>query len=458
MSVKFQYHKIIKYLVTAVCTQPLHIGSAMGDKEEVLVHPVDNVPFIQATSIAGVFREYYKSVYKEEKADYLFGSRNLKEDDNVSEHGSKVKFGDGIFKKGKVKLELRPRVKLDPVSGSCGVSQVKGTKEVSGQKFNMEYIGAGAEFSFPVYLYGEECEKELEEIFGAIQNQNIVLGGQKSNGCGYIKIKKLQCKVFDLEKETDRKLWAGEEALEETEYEDKTSLLKSSDLSRNAYEITVEGKTEGELLVKSIAVAGHGADAPDSMNMQNANMDYIVPGSSFKGAVRNQMEKIASYLHKEEIIENTFGRSGQENKCGKIGNIGFFDTVVGEREANDLAAISHRIHIDKFTGGVMYGSLFSQKNVSGKVSFKIVIKDTNEPDRTCGMLLMALRDLAVGAMSVGGGYNIGKGIIDVDKIIVYSPKEKNTAVLNFKMKDSKERIQDAKGIIEKCIHSIKGEE
>ena len=458
MSVKFQYCKIIKYLVTAVCTEPLHIGSAMGDKEEVLVHPVDNVPFIQAASIAGAFREYYKSVYKEEKTDYLFGSRNLKEDDNASEYGSKVKFGDGTFQKGEVKLELRPRIKIDPVSGSSGVSQMKGTKEISGQKFNMEYIGAGAKFSFPVYLYDGECQKELEEIFGAIQNQNIMFGGQKSNGCGYIRIEKLQCKMFDLTKETDRKLWAMEEELQEKDYEDKTSLLKASDFSRNAYEITIEGETEGELLVKSIAVAGHGADAPDSMNIQNAKMDYIVPGSSFKGAVRNQMEKIASYLHKEEIIENTFGKNGERNKAGKIGNIGFFDTVIGDRKTNDLADISHRVHIDKFTGGVIYGSLFSQKNVSGKVKFKVVIKDTNEPDRSCGVLLMALRDLAVGAMSVGSGYNIGKGIIDVDKITVYSPKDKDTAVLNFKAEDSKAKIQDTSGIIEKCIHSVKGEE
>lgn len=458
MSAKFQYHKIIKYLVTAVCTEPLHIGSAMGDKEEVLVHPVDNVPFIQATSIAGVFREYYKTVYKAEKTDNLFGSQNLKENDNASEYGSKVKFGDGIFQKGKVKLELRPRVKIDPVSGTGDFATVKGTNTASGQKFNMEYIGAGAKFSFPIYLYAEECQEELEDIFGAIQNENIVFGGQKSCGCGYIKIEQLKCKVFNMKEETDRSLWAMEEVLGEEEYEDKTAVLKPSNFTKNAYEIIVEGKTEGELLVKSIAVAGHGEEAPDVMNMQNAAGDYIIPGSSFKGAVRNQMEKIASYLHKQEIIENTFGRKGQKNKVGKVGNIRFFDTVVGEKEVNDSAAISNRVHIDKFTGGVMYGSLFSQKNVSGKLKFKITIQDINEPDRTCGMLLLTLRDLAIGTMSVGGGYNIGKGIIDVNKITVYSHKKGTAAVLNLKAEDSKEKIQDAEGIIEQCMHSIRGEE
>ena len=39
MTGDMKYQKIMKYLVRMVCTQPLHIGSASGDKEEVLVHP-----------------------------------------------------------------------------------------------------------------------------------------------------------------------------------------------------------------------------------------------------------------------------------------------------------------------------------------------------------------------------------------------------------------------------------
>ena len=65
MEQRKSYDKILKYSVTAKCTEPLHIGSASGAKEEVLVHPVDDIPFIQATSIAGVFRGYYEQTYGE---------------------------------------------------------------------------------------------------------------------------------------------------------------------------------------------------------------------------------------------------------------------------------------------------------------------------------------------------------------------------------------------------------
>lgn len=81
--------------------------------------------------------------------------------------------------------------------------------------------------------------------------------------------------------------------------------------------------------------------------------------------------------------------------------------------------ISHRIHIDKFTGGVIHGGLFSEKNVAGSMSIRIAIKNNKSADiadKVCGLLIMALRDLAIGAMSVGGGYSVGKGILSVKRL------------------------------------------
>lgn len=121
------------------------------------------------------------------------------------------------------------------------------------------------------------------------------------------------------------------------------------------------------------------------------------------------MELISKRLNNDSVIENAFGNKE------KTGNLLFYDTIVGDREENDKMPLSHRIHIDKFTGGVMQGGLFSEKNVAGELTIHIAIRDKNDPSQTCGLLLMALRDLAIGVMNIGGGYNVGKGIIDVDK-------------------------------------------
>lgn len=459
MAEKYTYDCITKYIAKAVCTEPLHIGNAIGDKEEVLVHSTDDLPFIQASSIAGVFREYCMRT-ENSAADELFGAHSLSEDENAYEYRSKVRFSDGIFitQKQSVMLELRPRLAINRETGTCGTSIIKGTDCSAGHKFQMEYIGAGAEFSFSVYVYGSEYCKKVEEIFAAINCETVQFGGQKSNGCGYIKIQDLKRKQFQMTSSEDRILWANEDELPMSEYTDLLSHLDADNVSQGAFEIIVSGKTEGSLLVKSIAVTDYQKNAPDCMNLQNVKGDYIVPGSSFKGAVRSQMQKIAAYLEEKQVrvsgvVEASFGKIASGEEKSVSGNICFFDTVIGEKYVNDNAAISHRIHIDKFTGGVMHGGLFSEKNIHGEMTFRIRIADKNEPKKTCALLLMALRDLAAGTMSVGSGYNIGKGMICVDKIIVTELRENSRkSVLDF----SSNQVKDDRRLISECMQSLYG--
>ena len=439
-----EYDTIVKYQVTAICKEPLHIGSAVGDGSEVLVHPVDEMPFVQASSIAGTFRSYYLKAYGEEEANELFGSPEIKE--NGLSAGSKMRFTDASFLQNQgVQLELRPRVKIDAETGTAA----------EGSKFNIEYIGAGNKIQFSVYLYGTGYEEKVEDVFAAMDSQVIQFGGQKSNGCGHLQIEKLLYRSFDMKNEKDRMLWFREEELEEKEYEDRKATLQQNAKFQNAYEITVTGKTEGELLVKSIVVTDYSDKLPDCMNMKNAKEEYIVPGSSFKGTIRSQMEKIAKYIDASDIIDSTFGVPEQRGKKGSIGNICFFDTVVGDKEKNKNMPNSYRIHIDKFTGGVIQQGLFSEKNVAGQVNFHISIQNRNHPERTCGLLLMALRDLAIGIVNVGSGYNVGKGIIEVEQIhLEKNGKESAAADIFFK---NEKGIQDPQNLIEECLQSIRRE-
>ena len=459
------YNEILKYSVMAKCTEPLHIGSASGAKEEVLVHPVDDIPFIQATSIAGAFRGYYEQTYGEKKAAELFGHRKFKEKtDNEDldielEHESKIRFTDGVFLNNeKLIIELRPRVSINKQMGTCETSCDEKTKRESGHKFNMEYISAGGEFKFCVYLYGvsEQEKKEVEDIFSALNNESLQFGGQKSNGCGYFKIEKLLCRDFDMTNSKDRDQWAREDELPEKAYKNLTSLFAKTSCSKNAYTIKVDAYTESTLLVKSIAITdgGTGKEVPDCENIKNGDGDYIVPGSSFKGAVRAQMERIASYLDCFELIDDAFGQKSNAEIQGSTGNLYFFDTVVGKPKNDAQTLISHRIHIDKFTGGVIHGGLFSEKNVAGSMRIRIAIKNNKSADiadKVCGLLIMALRDLAIGAMSVGGGYSVGKGILSVKKIVIdKNSNPKKQAEIDF----SQKKIFDKDEIIKACLTSV----
>ncbi|MDE6435258.1 MAG: hypothetical protein K2L07_13630 [Lachnospiraceae bacterium] len=447
----FQYDKIVKYKVTAECTQPMHIGNGENDRAQVLVHPVDGIPFIQASSISGVFRDCYTKLYGKNEAEQIFGKSSGKEEDSMQ---SRIRISDGTFYTGNENLtiELRPRVRINRKTGTVDNSVVQGSGKDSGQKFNMEYIGAGAQFTFSIYLYGkDDTQNRLEDVFSAINQQKIQFGGQQSNGCGYLKLKGLLYKEFHMKNKNDRKLWMMEEILQDEIYTDRLEEISQTSSVKDAYEIIVTGRTQGELLVKSISVSDYGKDAPYSVNIRNAKKEYIIPGSSFKGCIRNQMQQIADYLDLGEIINDTFGIPADGVKNGNTGNIRFFDTVVGTIEGNDSNRLSHRIHIDKFTGGVMHGGLFTEKNIFGNLTLHIRILNKNNPDRTLGLLLLALRDLASGLYGIGSGSNVGHGFLTLDLLTI---KNGDGAQAQICFTDNK--IKDDNSMIKSCLRAVRG--
>ena len=414
------------YEIKASLTGPLHIGSGEGENGEVLIHPVTRKPFIQASSIAGIMRGAMETSPEGRKnVNHWFGMKNSGSDFG---NNSRIAVSDGIF--DNIKMERRPRVSIDPISGSVSQSNVKGTSSVSGHKFEMDCVGAGNTFEFEITIdcKEDECENakaEIIRILGIINSGEVQFGGQRSNGFGFVKIEESKFKDYNLKNPSDRKNWMNNER-------ELDKLVIPEAVNENvAYRISIKGKTEGELLVKSIVVPEFGSEAPDAANITNAEKEYIIPGSSFKGSVRNRFEYVCKKLGREDIIKKTFGDTDG------IGNIVFLDTVVGDIESNDRQPITHHIHVDKFTGGVFSGGLFSEKSIGGELDLRIDIRKSPWEKESFAVLMMVLRDLAIGGFNLGSGYANGRGFIDVSIICVshggtdYSLKIKDKMDENF---------------------------
>lgn len=453
-----EYDTVLCYKVGIRLSEPLHIGSSSREKSDILIHPVTGVPFIQASSIAGAFRAYVKNNYPN-MVDYLFGSEKAEDDEC-----SRIRISDGIVVQDEngIQMELRPRVKLNKDTGTVSSDRIGFADSDTGHKFEMLVVGAGEKLEFSCCVFTDkdmksDAEKIAISLFGALNNDVIQLGGQKSNGCGYFDIYKLLYKCFDMTDPESRKQWMSEDELPSEAFEDIKEKL--SPASSNDYVINISGRTDGELLVKGIALSEFGNGAPDSMNMKNAEGQYIVPGSSFKGAIRNRMTQIAGYLYAEspeksdELIGDTFGVDKKS-----VGNIYFYDTVIGEKKANDEMPVRTRIHIDKLTGGVIYNGNFNEKNIAGAFNIRIAVRNTNGPEKaekSFGLLMLALRDMAVGAFSIGGGANVGKGYLKVDKISV--TRKDDSAVVEYKNGESGMDfvITDDSKLIENALGSLK---
>lgn len=400
------FDRVIKYQITAECREPMHVGTGDGKKGEILIHPVEERPFIQATGIAGAFREYFKDIELQQE---LFGG--------LDGTNSKIRFTDGTFNKASVDTELRPHVSIDRETGTSQVKKIKGNATISGQKFETELVAAGAVFEFQVYIFEKEksYRDAFEKALEALHCGNIQLGGQKNNGCGYVNLTSVKRAVYTMTDREDRMKWAKEEKDSEDITADIIGHAEEQD-ERLHFELV--GKTDGSVLVKAVSVDEFGEDTVSAKNIVNRKREYIIPATSLKGIIRSQMEKIVQYKDLEkDIIERIFGNCAENVAEGKVGEIKFFDCVIGNTEDNDMVKEQKRIHIDKFTGGTISGQLFSEKPAYG--SFKICVDMENESDKAAnGLLLLALRDLGLGILPVGGGTNIGHGYLACDSLVI----------------------------------------
>lgn len=447
------YDYIVKYQAKVRLMGPLHIGGVLEGTESVLIHPVTACPFVQASSIAGVFRAYLAQNENESLVNELFGSAD-------KENTSRVRFADGEFEEGVV-IELRPHVMIDRQTGTVSSSKN------SGQKFEMEYVGVGSEFIFTCHLFLKEKNsigqvKAFETIFSAMKEGELIFGGKKSSGAGRTKLIDLQKKEFnclDKDKKNNNKdleYWLAENQTmtDVKPYESYLEKLPEIHSKRVAYRVSVTGKTEGAIQIKGIAASGFGDDAPNSENIRTAEKNYIIPGSSLRGVFRSQMEKIADYLQKPKIIQAAFGMAedGEEQKVIK-GNLFFTDTVIGDMESNDRMPFRHRIHIDKFTGGVFQKGLFSEKNAAGDLDILIEVENNIAADAVLALLVMALRDLAIQTMNIGNGYANGKGFVK-DICIDIQSWEKKKAVISFEEKTP--ILKDNDRLLQNAFQKLKG--
>ena len=486
MAVTAYYDQIDKYIIRAALRQPLHIGSSGNDSGEILIHPISGKPFVQASGLAGVFRSCYEEFYQDqEHAMELFGDGD--------KTAGRIRFTDGIIMSegSETKVELRPRIRINPVTGTSAATKGKGADELAGQKFEMEYLGAGNKLEFCVYLYSsrnsEESGRDLqrvEHVLAQIHSGQLQIGGQKSNGCGSMEILSLKHHTFNMCEDTGRKEWAHEDDESKVSYtecvERLNKILSVDDHFARAYSLTLEAETEGSILVKSIALSDSDIDKagrkeerePDYVNMRNAMMQFIVPGSSIKGALRAQYERIAQYLENNtkgydrvRAIEDAFGRTGKSKDTGSAGNVRVFDTVIGPIYGHETEQISNRIRIDRFTGGVMNTGLFKERAVHGKTKIEVAVmgergmEDTGKADRSCGMLILTIRDLALGMFNLGSGYSIGRGFLRADKLTIRRGNA-STAVIKFVYEAGSSvcagmEVSDPDGIIDKCMQALR---
>lgn len=425
---KALFQKIHQFYIEVECSQPMHVGCG-EDSSEVLVKQSSGLPFIQGTSIAGAFSSYVETVYGKEKKEKYFGSSD---GENGVLGKSVLVFSEGKFQKGKLEIEMRTRVSLDGGTSSVKSELLQGTNARSGQVMDMEYIVKGSSLCFFVYAF-DDGGYIVRECLAALNRGQIQLGGKNTIGCGKVKLTCVTYRQYDMQKEEDRKAWqntpvgaedsgAGADILEE---------LLQIPVSGINYVIVADMELKTPFLLKANGIDEEVAmsllhmkdenSLPDAMPLLDGRKDFIIPGSSLKGVFRNRFEMIGNYLGiKPETVNGVF-----EDRS----DIFFEDAVICNAKEEGRAVNQPRIHINKLTGSVMDKSLFCEMTIGGKASIRITVPKKfsggvgMDAKAEIGFLLYILRDIHVGAVTLGSGAGIGRGYMKIGNVRIYDGDE-----------------------------------
>ena len=374
---------------TIELTSPALIGS--GNKEltdiDVLLN-ADNKPFIPATSFIGVLKDSIKIKGEDKAINEFWG---FADEDNQRQ--SSIICSDLYSIEGGIPtISTRDGIKIDSKTGIVS----------KGAKYDYQVVEKGAKFNLNLEAGYKEynkdfCKRMFAVIKSALEDERIRIGAKTNSGLGKIKLVDAKFYAFDFSKKEDVLRWLKKD------FSHSISLSKES-ITDDTFTINATFRLKNSFIIRDYS------DMADSESIKSGN-DFVITGTSLKGAVRKRAERILNTLGKpEEILKKLFGDVDETNKTAIKGKIQI-DEVVLPKYTSELQP---RIKIDRFTGGTIESALFNSMPLFSKneeiKNVRITIADYE--DHEAGLILLVLKDLWTGDLAVGGEKNVGRGVFE----------------------------------------------
>jgi CRISPR/Cas system CSM-associated protein Csm3 (group 7 of RAMP superfamily) len=401
---------------TLVFTSPVLFqeGSAEGLTDFVILRDeFDNTPLLPGASLAGALRSYLydklpakdPSSLDHSGVDQLFGSVR----DKVSERSWLIV---EEAKGEEAGVETRDGVKIDP---SIQTAEDKG-------KYDMELLSSGTSFDIGFELlipFDSKYHPEVLRILfyaalTALENGHIHLGAKKNRGFGQCKVEEWHVHRFLMNNMKDIVRWLkddranpeiSEHLYQRLGFSEEPKLPTSETLS-----FRIELGVQRSMMIRSYSTD---PKQPDSVHMRNSRGDMILPGTSIAGVLRAQARRIAKFkLGSESDADNLVNAIFGSEEPDEKGRLKGSRLVVSESKISCSSAdiIQNRIKIDAFTGGTYPGALFNEIPAIGGTT-EIRLDISRPSDAEAALLLLLVRDLWEGMLSIGGESSIGRGFL-----------------------------------------------
>lgn len=452
--------------ITIEALSPVSVASGEADLQHdvVVMRDVFGLPAIPGSALAGVLRSALG--HDHPQVDWLFGiarEKDKKQADDPVSIRQKSRLGvswavvldskgnpvdgpvDGVTPDFQQDDILRLLSDTQPIKRDHVKITERGVAEDQA-KFDRGAVPAGTRFHFELTIEreGEENSSLLEELIRIIA-RGLKVGGATRKGYGNVGLVVAKWTTLDLcNREHVEALaqlrgrlakplpatleWKALNNPEKTNQDGFFSLkLEMTDFWRSGEGATVVGNYDNS--------ARERKKLPDSMTYQESYIDWektdapkvsqrvVLPASSIKGPVRHRTlfhlrrfdQRAARPLSQEIDLEPLFGAAKEGNSSSGKGSAGrvFFNDCVVETKRMKTKILDHN-GIDRFTGGVLAGVLFSEEvlykptlNVQGTICDIADIKEKS-PDLLVAFK-MALADLTEGRLALGAASAKGHG-------------------------------------------------
>jgi len=460
----------IRYLARIVVETQTPLAVSSGEKnietDAEIIKDVNGLPYIPATSIAGVVRHAMKESGKDnESKDWGFqitskdgkgkgaGSRIIFTNANIVDEDGVVV--DGIVEK---KSDFLNHFDSLPIRQHARIDH-KGVT-VKGGKFDEEIVYKGTRFCFEMeYVNNADKKSYFDDLISTICPSSLRIGGGTRSGFGKLNIVCIKTKELNLENPEDLK-----------KYIEKSSSLSDMSFWGDADDNKASGKTDDGIASYILTIepddfflfgSGFGDDEADMTPISESFISWesgkgefkdnavLIPATSVKGAIAHRVayhynrltgrfadkiqEDLEQFTGKNNLaVKCLFGSEGnpsakeKDEKRAVRGNVMISDVIQAKSGQPDK--LLNHVAIDRFTGGAMEGALFTEKVTDGrgcKYEIDITVdkkgvqqlfnndknkKDGEKIDNVYKALECALDDICSGLLPLGGGVNRGNGV------------------------------------------------
>lgn len=386
------------YAIDVSLVSPLNIsnGEDYYSDADVLTNGSGEY-FIPGTSLAGAFRNY---LGKDKKTECAYGFADGDQGRMSSIFISDIYLEDAM-------VSVRDRVKLTDL------------KNVD-NKFDVQIIGAGARGKlFLECVKRENDEYDFERIVSdllyAISTGEIRIGADKNRGFGVLKIGRIASRMFTSENLDEWESFlplahAAEGYPKGKKYSEWSKKIEKPEPRYVRIHIPLELK--GGISIRQYSAQ---KNSPDYVHITENGIP-IIPGTSWNGALRSDALKILRMLgcrDASDKMDQWFGFV-RERKAKDKPQACQSMIVVGESKLEKSRGLTiTRNKIDRFSAATVSTALYTEyAYFGGFTDLEIKVKkDVSKAyEVAVGLMILVLKDLHGGYISVGGQGAIGRGI------------------------------------------------